>query len=575
MKHCQLCNVDFPDTHRFCASCGGALVAPGSASMSAPGGASKSAPCCPKCGATLRPSWTFCGHCGAGVKPSAPREQSFASTPASFATQANVLEENGVDSTRPCPSCRQPMEDEGVFCEHCGATVTVVDLPVSPRPTPPPLAVTLAVPDIEPRGLETVPLRHAPVETPPETRAAPPDASPVVVASPTSHQIFDDSASTPLEKRFPRGEKPLEAIPPLIGDVRDHRAAAGEEENEEQEDETDEAAEVEPLRTDDVAGSVMGETSMEFAPRPTTSIYDIEERDVKSFSQAPATPSNRMGVIVAGIAAACVLSVVVAVAVWNLLEDDTPSNSLSTSKEATTDDSTTPATLATPPGMVYVPGGSFQMGRNNGDAFERPQHTVSIAPFFIDRYEVTRDEYQKFIDATGRTAPGWPGGRFETGTGKLPVTGVTWIDANAYAAWANKRLPTEEEWEFAARGSEGRLYPWGNEWTPGLANADSSSRQGLSAVGEFKGVSPFGVIDMTGNAWEWTASDWQAYPGANPFDGNAKNFKVIRGGYWGSRAAKATTTFRRGWPMQGDVDFSNTGFRCVKSLSTQTAATTP
>src|SRR5688572_1012757 len=127
--------------------------------------------------------------------------------------------------------------------------------------------------------------------------------------------------------------------------------------------------------------------------------------------------------------------------------------------------------------MAYVPGGDFTMGRDDGDEYERPAHLVTVKPFFIDLNEVTNEDYEKFVKEKGYQPPAsWKTGTYPEGAGRLPVTGVNWEDANAYAAWAGKRLPTEEEWEFAARGADGRTYPWGNEWQPGQANADKANK---------------------------------------------------------------------------------------------------
>lgn len=224
------------------------------------------------------------------------------------------------------------------------------------------------------------------------------------------------------------------------------------------------------------------------------------------------------------------------------------------------------AQLITPRGMTYVPGGQFRMGREDGDAYEKPEYSVSVKPFFIDINEVTCEEYQKFIKETGhRAPPKWVNGIHPSGAARKPVTGVTWDDANAYAKWAGKRLPTEEEWEFAARGTDGRLYPWGSKWQAGMANADSVSK-GMVEVGNFKGTSPFGAYDMVGNAWEWTASEMKVYPGGKLPRVPASNEKVIRGGTYESNRKESTTTYRRGWGATGEADYSNTGFRLAKDI---------
>jgi len=220
--------------------------------------------------------------------------------------------------------------------------------------------------------------------------------------------------------------------------------------------------------------------------------------------------------------------------------------------------------------MILVEGSTFMMGRNAGDEYERPEHSVSVKTFRIDRYEVTREDYEKFVAATNHRQPSdWANRHSPPGTARWPVTGVDWYDADAYAKWAGKRLPTEEEWEYAARANKGFRYPWGNDWISGSANANNAS-QGLADVDKFKGASPFGVVGMVGNAWEWTASKLTAYPGGRipPQElGDGKvDLRVIRGGSWQSDRSSATTTYRWGWPASGGKDYSNTGFRCVKDV---------
>jgi formylglycine-generating enzyme required for sulfatase activity len=217
--------------------------------------------------------------------------------------------------------------------------------------------------------------------------------------------------------------------------------------------------------------------------------------------------------------------------------------------------------------MMPVPNSAFLMGRNDGEENERPAHRVTVKAFYMDAFEITRQEYQQFIDATKHQAPpGWANGKYPAGTARLPVTGVDWYDAESYCKWTNKRLPTEEEWELAARGFDGRKYPWGNDWKPGYANAEKAS-QGLTDVDIFKGASPYGAIGMIGNAWEWTATKLAPYPGGRipPQElGDGKvDLRVIRGGSWQSDSTSATTTYRWGWPSSGGKDYSNTGFRCV------------
>ena len=221
-----------------------------------------------------------------------------------------------------------------------------------------------------------------------------------------------------------------------------------------------------------------------------------------------------------------------------------------------------------PEGMISVSGGTFMMGRNGGDVSERPAHQVSVKPFFIDAYEVTNENYAKFIQAAGHNIPAtWTTGSYPDGAARRPVTGVAWDDAVAYCKWAGKRLPTEEEWEFAARGTDGRIYPWGNDWQQDAANANGA-RTDLVDVGSYKGQSPFGAFDMVGNAWEWTASDFRAYPGGSlPTNLPSGDLKVIRGGSYESLKDVATVTYRTGWPARGAKTYSETGFRCVQDIA--------
>jgi formylglycine-generating enzyme required for sulfatase activity len=157
----------------------------------------------------------------------------------------------------------------------------------------------------------------------------------------------------------------------------------------------------------------------------------------------------------------------------------------------------------------------------------------------------------------------WGGTGCPAGAAKLPVTGVDWYDASAYARWGGKRLPTEEEWEFVARGEEGRLYPWGNTWDAAMANAAGDLGGGPAEVGKFNGVSPLGVYDLIGNAWEWTASDLEPYPGGQLPKVPEGELKVIRGGSWREREY-ITGSYRAYLKPRDEVDYSATGFRCAQ-----------
>ncbi len=190
--------------------------------------------------------------------------------------------------------------------------------------------------------------------------------------------------------------------------------------------------------------------------------------------------------------------------------------------------------------MVLVPAGKFIMGSNNRLPDEGPQHVVDLGAFYIDIYEVTNFQYKKFNDETKRRSPTHFRNRtFPEGKADHPVTYVSWEDAEAYCKWAGKRLPTDQEWEKAARGTEGQIFPWGNEFDVKNANTPLRWQQigafgDTTPVGAFKGgVSPYGVYDMSGNVWEWTASWYKAYPNNTvPSESYGERYKTLKGGSW-------------------------------------------
>jgi formylglycine-generating enzyme required for sulfatase activity len=197
------------------------------------------------------------------------------------------------------------------------------------------------------------------------------------------------------------------------------------------------------------------------------------------------------------------------------------------------------ASVQVPVDMVLVPAREFRMGSNEGDADEKPVHQVYLDAFYIDKYEVTNALYEKFMQATGRQAPVYWNDK-DYNTPNQPVVGVSWHDAEAYCQWAGKRLPTEAEWEKAARGTDGRIYPWGNQWEERKANSSGTADgyQYTAPVGSFEtGKSPYGAYDMAGNVWEWVA-DWyaekyyQGSPARNPTGPESGQSRVLRGGAW-------------------------------------------
>jgi formylglycine-generating enzyme required for sulfatase activity len=230
-------------------------------------------------------------------------------------------------------------------------------------------------------------------------------------------------------------------------------------------------------------------------------------------------------------------------------------------------------------GMVLVPAGSFVMG-NVDEGLSTPEHTVNVPAFYIDIYEVTNAQYKAFCDSTSRAYPQDPGfsgmPNYFTNPAYVnyPVVYVDWNDARAYAVWAGKRLPSEAEWERAAKGNtDNRRWPWGDTWIAANANIGDGNPDGYtytSPVGTYpSGISPAGCYDMAGNIWEWCEDDEHSdYAGA-PTDGSAwiddprGNVRVFRGGscadgIWDQRCA------HRLFNDQSERNF-NRGFRCAKT----------
>ena len=239
--------------------------------------------------------------------------------------------------------------------------------------------------------------------------------------------------------------------------------------------------------------------------------------------------------------------------------------------------------------MVYVPAGEFLMGSNEGDDFayfddEYPQHTVTLDAFWIDKYEVTNAQFAAFLNAEGNQEEGgatwlktdsdaayihqqngtW---QVDKGYGEHPVGMVSWYGARAYAEWVGGRLPSEAEWEKAARGTDGRIYPWGNEPpTADLCNIENNVG-GTTPVGTYSpaGDSPYGCADMTGNVAEWTRSLYKDYP-YDAQDGredrDTKGISVLRGGSYPIHRSNARAAYRGS--TKALARFVNFGFRvCV------------
>ncbi len=281
--------------------------------------------------------------------------------------------------------------------------------------------------------------------------------------------------------------------------------------------------------------------------------------------------------------------------------------------------------------MVLIPAGPFLMGSDDVDTSargkeygfikplyidERPQREVTLDAFYIDRYEVSNELFKEFVITQNRNVPQtWNSNGYllvrqilniandemlrrladerikldmntqsasreaildavekqQRSQDNLPVSGVTWAEADAYCQWLGKRLPTEMEWEKAARGTNGNEYPWGNEWLKAHSNSGEGEgwAHGVSPVGHYvKGQSPYGVFDMAGNVMEWTADWYQRYPG-NEYESKdyGETFKVVRGGGWGGMGHYAINHFNRTsyrFYLRPESAFPDLGFRCAK-----------
>ena len=244
--------------------------------------------------------------------------------------------------------------------------------------------------------------------------------------------------------------------------------------------------------------------------------------------------------------------------------------------------------------MALIPAGRFQMGSRNGDFDEKPVHTVYVDAFYIDKYEVTNAQYKKFVDANpqwrkqriprayhnGSYLSDWNVNDYPIGKGEHPVTYVSWYAAMAYAQWAGKRLPTEAEWEKAARGGAvGQRYPWGNSIDSSKANYGTDIG-GTTRVGNYP-ANNYDLYDMAGNVREWCLDAYQGgfYKSShrrNPLAGgtlnevvtdftNLKSSRVLRGGSWGSQAGGTRVADRLGYAPT--YAYPYVGFRCAKSVT--------
>jgi len=238
------------------------------------------------------------------------------------------------------------------------------------------------------------------------------------------------------------------------------------------------------------------------------------------------------------------------------------------------------------PDTVRVAAGTFAMGSKDGPADERPQHPVEVAAFFIDRMKVTQRQFAEFLNVIG--AKGAKGenyfdvddddarihrrdGKWQADVGfeNHPVVEASWHGALAYCQWRGKRLPTEAEWEKAARGTDGRKYPWGNDAPDSTRAHFNAGWNDFRPVGSFpKSASPYGLLDAAGNGWEWVSSAYLPYP-YKPTDGREdltrEQVRVTRGGGQDARADELTASHRGGQVSRNPRGgHHNISFRCAR-----------
>jgi formylglycine-generating enzyme required for sulfatase activity len=241
------------------------------------------------------------------------------------------------------------------------------------------------------------------------------------------------------------------------------------------------------------------------------------------------------------------------------------------------------------PRMVLIPAGGFLMGSDaykdrNARDNEIPQHLLYLPDYYLAKTAVTNGQYRTFVSVAGHAPPEhWEGRSPPGGKENHPVVNVSWHDATAFCGWLSKvtgkpyRLPSEAEWEKGARGSDGRLFPWGDVWDGKRCNSGEDDHADTTPVGACpQGASPYGLLDMSGNVWEWTLSLWGSawkepsfkYPydptdGREDLEAGESIIRILRGGSWLVPSVDARTAYRNGFLP--DHRFNTIGFRCCMS----------
>jgi formylglycine-generating enzyme required for sulfatase activity/serine/threonine protein kinase len=289
--------------------------------------------------------------------------------------------------------------------------------------------------------------------------------------------------------------------------------------------------------------------------------------------EVPLPAKPRSNTMMIGAIAVVVLLVVGTVVGYFVLRSKPKSSTVGAGTNTTNQETSGSATEVTKADLVEIPGGTFQMGRNDGPPQERPEHAVTVQNFYMDRTEVTNAEFAEFVRDMNYSTPGhWVRGQPLTGQEKWPVVNVSPKNAEAFAAWRSKRdgvtyrLPTEEEWEFAARsGGEYKSYPWADRWEEKRAVVKEASPRPVGSYPD--GKNRWGVLDLIGNVWEWTSSRASLYTTEIQIPEANKDWVVVRGGSYASdpndRQIPISATYRD-W-FEPNFKNPNFGFRLVRS----------
>ena len=556
---CPTCNLHYPDHLNFCRRCGNTLAE----TMDEP---TIEAPCCTRCGARFLAGENFCQQCGYKLsqrsqetvvggcygcgtawrsgwlycrKCGLDRDQALigpVSASGKGVAEVIIAQPETLDDPGriPCPACATPIRPYSRYCETCGGSVSPYSRPIV-------------------EAAELAPAPAAEIDGPvlsldQEETDRPEDRGREPVAGETAeerNQVGVMMSPQPL-RVVPVGV----AVPPV---------ARGE---------TVISPETSPPRAAVARRGDQGRVEPKARPRKRILVDDSSAHVPGRTVQGGGVGWRTFGWISVVI---IILGVVVSWwflrnGVASLPADQGPAGGLPKTEAVVTQATSKPTgdrSPNAPEGMVLVAGGTLRMGRDNGDKYEKPVHEIKVAPFFLDLTEVTNEMYLRFVRASGAKVPAhWVDGIYRDGEALHPVVNVSWDEAKACAEWMGKRLPSEAEWEFAARGTDGRLFPWGNDWRPGCANAADGSTGRLLRVGSYPNcASPFGVLDLSGNAWEWTADRMVKYD--NPVVILAEG-RVIRGGAYDVGAEQATATYRGVVPDNRGYD--KTGFRCAMDV---------